>query len=104
MGRRPTAIVMPDLPADWFVTDVQVFPSKFGPSVEMAIRTNDFELLSLFAVRPGSFDVVRATSVDRDDVTAAYWQIGEVAYALVTTKANTRDLDRAAIALADTLY
>ena len=101
--RASTAIVMPQLPADWYVTDVQVFPSKFGPSVEMAIRTNDFDMLSLFAVRPGSFDVVRASSVHKDDVTAAYWQIGDVAYALVA-KANTRDLDRAAIALADTLY
>jgi anti-sigma factor RsiW len=101
--RAATAIVMPELPADWLVTDVQVFPSKFGPSVEMAIQTDDYETLSLFAVRPGSFDVVRATSVHNAEITAAYWQIGDVAYALVT-KANARDLDRAAIALADTLY
>lgn len=39
-GRRAaTAIVMPGLPEGWRVTDVQLFPSKFGPSVEMALYT-----------------------------------------------------------------
>ena len=101
--RAATAIVMPTLPQDWRVSDVQVFPSAFGPSVEMAVRTKDFGTVSLFAVRPGSFDVVPATTVPTGDLNAAYWQVGEVAYALVAT-AETRELDRAAARLARSLY
>lgn len=105
--RAATAIVMPVLPDDWTVEDVQVFPSAFGPSVEMAVRTGDLGTVSLFAVRPGGFDVVPATTVPKDDLTAAYWQVGEVAYALVARsgpQAGTRDLDRAAARLVRSLY
>ena len=105
--RAATAIVMPALPVDWKVTDVQVFPSTFGPSVEMTVEAGEIGTASLFAVRPGGFDVVPATTVPRDDLTAAYWQVGEVAYALVAQtgpSADTRDLDRAAARLARTLY
>jgi len=101
--RAATAIVMPGLPKDWRITDVQLFPSKFGPSVEMAIETESLGAVSLFAVRPGTFDVVKPTVAAMQDVTAAYFQIGEVAYALVA-QADARDLDRAAKKLSDTLY
>ena len=74
---------VPALPDDWTVADVQIFPSTFGPSVEMAIRTETSGRVSLFAVRPGIFDVVPATLAHQQDLTAAYWQIGDVAYALV---------------------
>ncbi len=101
--RAATAIVMPTLPADWRVTDVQLFPSSFGPSVEIVIESEDFGVLSLFAVRPGAFDVIQPTALDVHDATAAYFQIGEVAYVLVT-KAEARGLDRSASRLAETLY
>ncbi|GLK71948.1 anti-sigma factor [Ancylobacter dichloromethanicus] len=102
-----TAIVMPVLPEGWKVEDVQVFPSTFGPSVEMTVEAGEIGTASLFAVRPGGFDVVPATSVPQDELTAAYWQVGEVAYALVAhtgDAADSRDLDRAAARLARTLY
>ncbi|WP_428032318.1 anti-sigma factor family protein [Ancylobacter sp.] len=105
--RAATAIVMPALPEEWKVEDVQVFPSTFGPSVEITLRAGEIGTASLFAVRPGGFDVVPATTVPRDDLTAAYWQVGEVAYALVAhtgAATDTRDLDRAAARLARTLY
>lgn len=101
--RAATAIVMPELPDDWKVADVQVFPSAFGPSVEMSVSTKDLGTVSLFAVRPGSFDVVPATMVLKDELNAAYWQVGEVAYALVA-KADSRELDKAASKLARSLY
>ena len=101
--RAATAIVMPTLPTDWRVTDVQLFPSTFGPSVEMAVETEDFGVVSLFAVRPGTFDVVQPTAIGAHDATAAYFQIGDVAYVLVT-KADARGLDRSASRLAETLY
>lgn len=102
-----TAIVMPVLPEGWKVADVQVFPSTFGPSVEMTVEAGEIGTASLFAVRPGGFDVVPATTVPREDLTAAYWQVGEVAYALVAhtgAPAAARALDRAAGRLARTLY
>jgi anti-sigma factor RsiW len=101
--RTATAIVIPVLPEDWTVTDVQIFPSTFGPSVEMAIRTETFGVVSLFAVRPGVFDVVAATLAHQADLTAAYWQVGDVAYVLVA-KAESGELDRAATRLARSLY
>lgn len=106
--RAATAIEMPMLPRDWKVRDVQVFPSAFGPSIELTVETGDFGKVSLFAVRPGTFDVVPATLVFRDDLNAAYWQVGEVAYALVAKApadtTESRELDRAASKLARSLY
>ncbi|BCH25812.1 anti-sigma factor family protein [Mesorhizobium sp. L-8-3] len=101
--RSATAIVMPDLPGDWDVRDVQIYPSRFGPSVEMAVGTRQFGPVSLFAVRPGSFDVVRPTLVPAGEAWAAYFQIGEVAYALVAT-GDPHKLERAAKRLFDTLH
>ena len=101
--RAATAIVLPPLPDDWKVRDVQIYPSRFGPSVEMAIVSEDYGMLSLFAVRPGTFDVVSPTVMTTVDASAAYFQIGEVAYALIA-KADVKNLDRAASRLADTLY
>ncbi|WP_137934852.1 anti-sigma factor family protein [Mesorhizobium comanense] len=101
--RAATAIVMPSLPKDWKVRDVQIYPSRFGPSVEMALDTKDMGLVSLFAIRPGSFDVVKPTVAPSSDISSAYFQIGEVAYAVVA-KGGVHDLDRAAETLARTLY
>jgi anti-sigma factor RsiW len=101
--RAATAIVIPSLPDSWKVKDVQVYPSQFGPSVEMAVVSEDYGMLSLFAVRPGTFDVVSPTVITTPDAAAAYFQIGDVAYALIA-KSDARDLDRAASRLADTLY
>ncbi|OJF92254.1 anti-sigma factor family protein [Pararhizobium antarcticum] len=98
--RAATAIVMPKLPGNWKVADVQIFPSDFGPSVEMAIAVEGGGQLSLFAVRPGFFAVENVTDVNLSDAEAAYWQIGEVAYALVssvpdaTLAAEARDLSK----------
>ena len=90
-------------PKDWKVRDVQIYPSRFGPSVEMAVDTKDMGLVSLFAIRPGTFDVVKPTVAPSGDIPSAYFQIGEVAYAVVA-KSGVHDLDRAAEALAKTLY
>lgn len=101
--RSATAIIVPDLPQGWQVLDVQIFPSTYGPSVEMAIRSEGLGTMSLFAVRPGNFTVRPATVAAKNEVTAVYWQIGEVAYALVG-KGDGKALDEAAAKLARTLY
>jgi anti-sigma factor RsiW len=46
-----TRIAMPVLPRGWRILDVQVFPSREGPSVEMAIAAPELGTLSLFAAR-----------------------------------------------------
>lgn len=101
--RAATAITMPELPKGWKVSDVQIFPSAFGPSVEMAIQEANGKQLSLFAVRPGAFAVQPVGHLALDNTEAAYWQIGEVAYALVAGDGGL-NLDRAAEGLARSLY
>jgi anti-sigma factor RsiW len=98
-----TAIMMPTLPSDWEVTDVQVYPSRFGPSVELALTTASLGKASLFAVRPGTFDVLKPVQADLEGSTSVYFQIGEVAYALVG-RAAPEALNISARKLADSLY
>lgn len=90
-----TSIRVPDLPAGWTAADVELFPSRYGPSVEMALRAGEFGALSLFATRPGGFEVQPVATALRGTVNAAYWQVGEIAYALVG-EADGPTLDRAA--------
>lgn len=101
--RSATAIVMPPLPKDWKVTDVQIYPSSFGPSVEVAAETIQFGRISLFAVRPGSFDVTAPRTVAGGEFMPAYFQIGEVAYTLVA-KGRADDIEEAATRLSKALY
>lgn len=93
-----TRIVMPVLPEDWAVTDVQVFPSSFGPSVEMAIRTAAFGDASLYAVQLNSSASVPATYTSQEDFAIAYWQNGSSAYVLVARTASA-DVEQAAARL-----
>ncbi|HEV2501962.1 MAG TPA: anti-sigma factor [Mesorhizobium sp.] len=98
-----TAITMPALPRDWSVQDVQIYPSRFGPSVELAVHSDSIGDASLFAVRPGTFDVVKPKQTDIGGTASSYFQIGEVAYALVG-RGNPRELGASAKKLADSLY
>lgn len=100
--RATTAIVMPELPQGWTVSDAEIYPSEFGPSVELSIDAKGGRL-SLFAARPGDFAVKKVTHAAPDGVQAAYWQIGEVAYALIAS-GQVEDLDGQADRLARTLY
>lgn len=98
-----TAILMPTLPKDWSVRDVQIYPSRFGPSVELAIHSDSIGDASLFAVRPGTFDVVKPTQTDVGGTASSYFQIGDVAYTLVG-RDNPRELGASAKKLAESLY
>jgi len=102
--RAATAVVLPELPTGWQVRDVQVFPSAYGPSVEMALQSPELGAASLFAVRPGSFDVVAPTVTTEGELSAAHWQVGDVAYALVAATGDGDDLDRAAERLSRALH
>lgn len=100
--RSATHIVLPALPSDWSVRDVQIFPSSFGPSVEIALHSSTYGEISLFAVQAGAVAVTPATLSQQDGVAAAYWQRANVAYVLVT-RGPSRDLDKAAALLAQSL-
>lgn len=102
--RSATAIVMPQIPGEWKVSDVQIFPSAFGPSVEMSLTDEEQKKLSLFAVRPGFFAVQQVAQAREGSTQASYWQIGEVAYALVSERQNAPRLKDEAERLARSLY
>lgn len=102
--RSATAIVLPPLPHAWRVVDMQIFPSAYGPSVELAVEPRVGARLSLFALRPGFFAVQQPLPIHKNDVQAAYWQIGDVAYALVADKASADELTETARRLARSLH
>ncbi|BCH61606.1 transcriptional regulator (anti-sigma factor) [Agrobacterium vitis] len=102
--RSATGIVMPDLPSNWTIADSQIFPSDYGPSVEIAVKPKRGSEVTLFAARTGSFAVQNVTLAQTDGAKAAYWQIGEVAYALVSKDRSGDELTDVAGQLARTLY
>lgn len=101
--RAATAIVMPELPKGWNVVDVQVFPSEFGPSVEMSVKTDAGTVISLFAGRPGRFAVEPVKDLNLSNAEAAWWQVGEVAYAVVSSTPGIGLSDEAEL-LKNSLY
>ncbi len=101
--QRATSIAIPELPSAWRVIDAQVFPSRYGPSVEMALDVENLGLVSLFAVRPGVAERIPVTVTQQDGLTMAYWQVDETAYVL-SGEVSDRTLDRAAARLAKTLH
>lgn len=101
--RASTAIVMPTLPEGWTVDDVAVASSRFGPSVKLTLSNSEVGPAVLMAVRPGAFDVQPPSLSREDGMVAAYWQIGEVAYALVA-RAETQTMEKVAGQMARTLY
>jgi anti-sigma factor RsiW len=80
-----TGIELPALPGEWRVLDAQVFPSRGGHSVEMAIDAGDLGRMSLFAARVPTFDVIAPRLARFDRTKAVYWQTGPLAYALTGT-------------------
>lgn len=102
--RAATGIVLPEFPANWTLMDGQIFPSTFGPSAEIALKPRNGTELTLYAARTDSFSVQRVTLAHSGKAIAAYWQIGEVAYALVSQGGNSDELADAATRLAKTLY
>jgi anti-sigma factor RsiW len=93
-----TGIRLPSLPEDWQVRDAQIFPSRYGHSIEIAIDAGDLGRVSLFAAQAPAFNVITPTSARFDKATAVYWQTGQLAYALTGTGSD-KALERAALRL-----
>jgi anti-sigma factor RsiW len=97
-----TGIRLPSLPEDWQIRDAQIFPSRYGHSIEIAIDAGDLGRVSLFATQAPAFDVTPPTSARFDKATAVYWQTGQLAYALTGTGSD-KALERAALRLSRNL-
>jgi anti-sigma factor RsiW len=93
-----TGIRLPDLPREWRVVDAQVFPSRDGHSVEIALEAGDLGPMSLFAAHVPAFNVIALTVARFDGAKSAYWQTGSLAYAL-TGAGSERDIERAGLRL-----
>lgn len=79
---RATRIEVPALPADWRILDAQVFPSDYGPSLQMVIDTGADEPVSLFAART-SADIPETPQTEVVDGQAVgFWSHEGTAYAL----------------------
>jgi anti-sigma factor RsiW len=77
-----TGIAMPALPGDWRVFDAQVFPSRSGHSVELALEAGAVGRVSLFVARSPSVGVIAPTVARSGMAVTTYWQSGAQVYAL----------------------
>jgi anti-sigma factor RsiW len=99
--RRATRISVPQVPADWKVTDVQLFPTERGPALVMALKTQEGDHLSLFAKRGREGAPEQPDAVREGEHSVAYWRRGDMSYALVGDS-GTAAIDARAEALART--
>lgn len=88
-------IHLPALPANWRVTDVQLFPTSSGPALLVAVTTTDERNLSLFALRQRSDAPEIPDAVREGSQSVAYWRRGDMSYAL-TGEDEPRMLDQVA--------
>lgn len=93
-----TRIAMPHFPADWRVTDVQLFPTERGPALVVAVKTEGGKNFSLFALRDRSRAPERPDAVREGAESVAYWRRGDMSYAL-TGSGEPRLMDATAEAL-----
>jgi anti-sigma factor RsiW len=94
-----TGIQLPALPEGWQVRDAQVFPSRYGHSVELVVDTGDLGRVSLFAAQAPAFNVIAPTLARFDKAKAVYWQTGHLAYVLTGTGSDEA-IEQAAIRFA----
>lgn len=99
--RRATDIAVPTVPANWKVTDVQLFPTERGPALLMAVRTDEGDRLSIFLQRRKNAAPEQPDAIREGAQSVAYWRRGDMAYALVGDS-GPREMDAKAEALART--
>ncbi|WP_375194782.1 class I SAM-dependent methyltransferase [Sphingobium sp.] len=80
--QRSTGIVLPPLPAAWRIDDVQLYPTPDSPAVAVSITTARGEQLSFFADRAETPAEARPLLARRAKDVIAYWEAGDMAYAL----------------------
>lgn len=93
---RSTGIALPPLPGGWKVRDVQLYPAGDSPAVALSLTTAHGEPVSLFAGRAETPAEGKPMLTRRNDENIAYWEEGELAYALTGRIAPARALQLAA--------
>lgn len=96
-----TSIDLPILPADWRVTDVQLFPTDEGPALQVALTAGDGLRMSLFALKSRSDAPKRPSAVREGLQSVAYWRRNDMSYAL-TGDGDPGAMDARAETLAQT--
>jgi anti-sigma factor RsiW len=98
--RHATRIAVPQMPRGWHVLDVQLFPSDYGPSLQIVIDAGQKTPISLFAARAsvGLPDRPTVRTVDGNEM--AYWSREGTVYVL-TGGGSARFLAASASDLAD---
>lgn len=81
--RRATRIEVPELPANWRILDAQLFPSDYGPSLQMVIDTGEDEPVSLFAARTSTDLPEEPQTEIVDGQAVGYWSHEGTGYALM---------------------
>lgn len=92
---KRTRIDLPSLPADWHVTDVQLFPTGGSPALLVAVKTAEGRNLSIFALRERSAAPEIPDAVREGYESVAYWRRGDMSYAL-TGEEDPGIMDKAA--------
>jgi anti-sigma factor RsiW len=102
--RAQTGITLPSLPRDWRVLDAQVFPSRSGHSVELAIEGDALGRVSLFVARSSASGVIAPTVARSPAGLTVYWESGQLVYALTgSATAAEPALEQAASRLSSSL-
>lgn len=96
-----TRIAMPALPADWHVTDVQLFPTDKAPALLMAVKTDEGQRMTIFAVHEKTNAPQQPDAVREGAQSVAYWGRGDMSYAL-TGDQEPGTMDETAEALTET--
>ncbi|MFE1598576.1 anti-sigma factor family protein [Methylobacterium sp. ID0610] len=92
-----TGIRLPALPQDWRVHDLQIFPSRSGAGVEVAIDAAALGSVALFATRATDEEALAPEVTRSGEAVTVYWKAGRTAFAL--SGGDELALGRAAAAL-----
>jgi hypothetical protein len=88
--RRVTGLHVPAIPKAWRITDVQIYPSDFGPIVQVAAVTDRGETVSIVAMNAdtpaGRRPIVKAHGGEG----VAFWEAAGQAYGVVGSLPTSR--------------
>ncbi len=94
---RSTGIRLPALPADWTVRDVQLYPTEASSAIALSLTTGRGERVSLLAGRAETPAEGKPLVAHRAGETIAYWEEGDLAFAITGTVPADRALALAAM-------
>lgn len=79
---RAMQLRLPQMPVQWRLVDVQLYPSEEGPSISLLFETEAGREVNLFAVRANTAAHSRPALAMRAGRHAAYWEREGTAYVL----------------------